>query len=305
MIASSDTGKKLADKFIQSSSLLRRVLDASRNAESQHDRACRLNIQLQEIVTKIRELPGLSHFLLPPLFSDLQIVASGGPVIVLNASQYGCDALIVLPDQEIVHVALPITKPRVSELSLKLRALTSRARFSDMTRELLVFLQELWDEVVFPIVTTLQEFCPCRSRIWWCPTAKFSLLPLHAAGSFRKGQPMLPDLYISSYTPTLTALIRARQKRPFDPSMDQHRFLVVGQAQAPGECELISVNTELSGISQRMGLSRRLLAFKIRTQPSPRLLKSSKTTSLFTLPATESWIQSNHSSPGLLWATDC
>ena len=35
--------------------------------------------------------------------------------------------------------------------------------------------------------------------------------------------------------------------------MDQHRFLVVGQAQAPGQCELVSVNTELSSISQRIG----------------------------------------------------
>ena len=51
----------------------------------------------------------------------------------------------------------------------------------------------------------------------------------------------------------LTALIRTRQKRPFDPFMDQHHFLVVGQVQAPGECELIPLNAELSGISQRMG----------------------------------------------------
>jgi CHAT domain-containing protein/tetratricopeptide (TPR) repeat protein len=253
VIASGDVGKKLADRFTQLASLLRSVLDAPPNVESQHDQACRLNIQLQDIIPEIRKLPGLSRFLLPPLFSDLQIAASGGPVIVVNASKYSCDALIVLPDRDPVHVALPITKPRVSELSLELRSLTSRARFSDMTRELLVFLRELWDVVVFPIVTTLQEFCPRLSRIWWCPTAEFSLLPLHAAGSFRKGQPTLPDLYISSYTPTLTALIRARQKRPLDPSMDQHRFLVVGQAQAPGQCELISVNTELSNISRRIG----------------------------------------------------
>jgi CHAT domain-containing protein len=253
VIASGDTGKVLADKFTQSASLLRSVLHDLPNAESQHDRAFRLNIQLQDIVTEIRKLPGLSRFLLPPLFSDLQIAASGGPIIIVNASQYSCDALIVLPDRDPVHVALPITKPRVSELTLELRSLTLRARFGDMTREFLRLLRKLWDEVVFPIVTTLQEVCPRRSRIWWCPTAEFSLLPLHAAGSFRKGQPTLSDLYISSYTPTLTALIRAHQKRPLDPSMDQRRFLVVGQAQAPGQCELVSVNTELSNISQRIG----------------------------------------------------
>jgi CHAT domain-containing protein/tetratricopeptide (TPR) repeat protein len=251
--ASGDTGKKLADKFTQLASLLRSVLDAPPNAESQHDRAFRLNIQLQDIVPEIRNLPGLSRFLLPPLFSDLRTAASGGPVVIVNASQYSCDALIVLPDRDPVHVPLPITKPRVSQLALELRSLTLRTRFRDMTKEFLMFLRELWDEVVYPIATSLQEFSPRRSRIWWCPTAEFSLLPLHAAGSFRKGQPTLADLYISSYTPTLTALIRARQNKPLALSMEQYHFLVVGQAQAPGQRELISVNTELSGISQRIG----------------------------------------------------
>ena len=251
--ASGDVGKKLADKFTQLVSSLRSVLDAPLDAGSRHDRACRLNIQLQDTVTEIRKLPGLSRFLLPALFSDLQIAASDGPVIIVNASQYSCDALIVLPNRDPVHVALPITQARVSELSLELRTLTSRAKFSDMTRGFLIFLRQLWDEVVLPVVKILRQFCPCGSRIWWCPTAKFSLLPFHAAGSCRKGQPMLSDLYISSYTATLTALIRARQKRPSVPSVERHRFLVVGQAQTPGQCELPSVNTELSRISQRIG----------------------------------------------------
>ena len=160
---------------------------------------------------------------------------------------------MLLPDRDPVHVALPITKAQVSELSLQLCFLTSRARFRDVTKELMMLLRELWDIVVFPIVKTLQECYPSRSRIWWCPTAEFSLLPLHAASSFRKGQPMLSDFYISSYTPTLTALIRARQKSPLDPSIEQHRFLVVGQAQAPGQSKLIAVNVELSSISQRIG----------------------------------------------------
>ena len=246
-------GKKLADKFTQLATLLRNVLDAPSSVESQHDRASRLNIQLQDIVPEIRKLPGFSRFLLPTLFSELRIGASGGPVIIVNASQYSCDALIVPLDRDPVHVALPITKTRVSDLALELRSLTLRARFNDMTREFLTLLRELWDVVVLLIATILQEFHPRRSRIWWCPTAEFSLLPFHAAGSFRKGQPTLSDLYISSYTSTLTALIRARQKRPLSPSMDQHRFLVVGQAQAPGQCELVSVNTELSSISQRIG----------------------------------------------------
>ena len=253
VIASGSTGKQLTEKFTQLASLLRTVLNGPPNAESQHDRAFSLNIRLQDIVTEIRKLPGLSRFLLPPLFSDFQIAASDGPVIIVNASRYSCDALIVLPHRDPVYIALPITNTRVVELSMELRTLTSHARFSDMTRGFLMFLRELWDEVVSPIAKTLQDFCARGSRIWWCPTAGFSLFPLHAAGPFRKGQPMFSDLYISSYTPTLTALIRARQKKIPDLSIERHRFLVVGQAQAPGQRELPSVSTELSTILQCIG----------------------------------------------------
>ena len=255
VVASGDTGKILADKFTQVVSLLRGMSDAPPDADSQHDRAWRLNVQLQNVTADIRKLPGLSRFLQPPLFSDLQVAAAGGPVIIVNSSQYGCDAVVLLSDKDPLHVPLTITKADVSERSLELYSLIHRSRFRDVKKEIMVFLRGLWDAIVFPIVNVLQEFYPHRvgSRIWWCPTAEFSLLPLHAAGSFRKGQPMLSDLYISSYTPTLTALIRARQERPSDLFVERHRFLIVGQAQAPGQKPLASVNIELANISQRVG----------------------------------------------------
>ena len=252
VIASGASGKELADKYTQLASLLRTVLDTPPNAQSQHERAHHLNIQLQDIVTDISKLPGLSRFLQPPLFSELRIAAAGGPVIIVNTSQYSCDALIILPEQDPIHVALPVTKVRVSELSLELCSLLSRAKFEDVSRGLLVLLRELWDVAVFPIVKILEQSCPYRSRIWWCPTAEFSLLPLHAAGPYRKGQRNLSSLYISSYTPTLTALVRARRKPSQDASIERQRFLVVGQAQALGQNKLVSVNTELSSISQRI-----------------------------------------------------
>jgi hypothetical protein len=102
-------------------------------------------------------------------------------------------------------------------------------------------------------VKILQECHPRRLLIWWCLNNKFTPLPLHATGSFRKTQPTLSDLYISSYTPTLTAFIHAVRKGTFDPSIEQHHFLATGQAQAPGQCQLVLVNTELSSISERIG----------------------------------------------------
>jgi hypothetical protein len=47
----------------------------------------------------------------PPLFSELQVSAATGPIILLNASSYRCDALIVTRDSPLQLVPL-------SEMSL-------------------------------------------------------------------------------------------------------------------------------------------------------------------------------------------
>ena len=75
------------------------------------------------------------------------------------------------------------------------------------------------------------------------------MLPLHAAGPYRKGQQNLPHLYISSYTP-ITALIRARRRGPSNFTTEQKHFIAIGQAKAAGESELVSVGAELDNIGQ-------------------------------------------------------
>ena len=250
VIASCATGQILADEFTRQTLLIRTALDSP--GADQHDRVCRLSVELQRVVTRIRELPGLSRFLLPSLFSDLQQAARGGPVIIVNASEYGCDALVVLVDQDPVHIPLPITRQGVRELSSKLGTSTVRAKSMDVKRELGIILRELWDDVVSPIVNFLRMVHPFQSRIWWCPTAEFSALPLHAAGPYRKGQQNLANLYISSYTPTLTALIRARRHNPPHFASKEKHFVGIGQAKAKGEKELVSVGAELTNIGRRV-----------------------------------------------------
>src|ERR1700761_5735286 len=45
-------------------------------------------------------------------------------------------------------------------------------------------------------------------RMWWCPTGRFAFLPIHAAGIYEKDKgECLSDYVISSYTPTLAALL--------------------------------------------------------------------------------------------------
>lgn len=53
-----------------------------------------------------------------------------------------------------------------------------------------------------------------RNRIWWCGIGESSFMPVHAAGIYRGSSPIcVSDFFISSYTPSLQALINAR-KRP-------------------------------------------------------------------------------------------
>ena len=248
VISASSAGKQLADEFMRLASLIRDAVNSP--GADQHEHVCHLNLEMQRVVTNIRELPGLSRFLLPSLFSDLQRVATGGPVIIVNASEYTCDALVVLLDRDPVHIPLQVTLKDVRDLSTELRTLSVCATRVDMTRELAFFLRKLWDQIVSPIVDFLQTTHSPGSRIWWCPTAEFTLLPLHAAGPHRKGQRNLPNLYISSYTPTLTALIRARRCDPPSSVTDQKRLIAIGQATAAGESKLLSVGAELANIGQ-------------------------------------------------------
>ena len=158
VVVSSPAGNTLADEFTRLALLIRNALNFP--GADQHERVCHLNIELQSVVTNIRNLPGLSCFLLPSLFPDFQQAASGGPVIILNASKYSCDTLIAFLDRDPVHILLQITQKEVRELSKELHALTVRAKRDDVTKQLTFFLRRLWDQIV-----SLRCLCTLPVRI--------------------------------------------------------------------------------------------------------------------------------------------
>ena len=97
----------MAEEFTR---LFRNAVTSPGADHCQHEWACHLNLELQKVVTNIRKLTGFSRFLLPPLFPDLRRAAWGHAIIV-NASKYGCDALVVLPgDRDPLHIPLQITQ---------------------------------------------------------------------------------------------------------------------------------------------------------------------------------------------------
>jgi hypothetical protein len=105
----------------------------------------------------------------------------------------------------------------------------------------------LWEVVVEPVLARLDhtETPPNEPwpRVWWCPTGLLTLLPLHAAG--RHGADVAEtsanvlDRVISSYTPTIRALLEAR--RPRSAAGGEDRMLVVAVPDPADRPRLVSV----------------------------------------------------------------
>ncbi|KAG1827896.1 CHAT domain-containing protein [Suillus variegatus] len=214
----------------------------------------RLTRQWEAAVAEILDLREFSRFLLPPLYADLQVAARQGPIIIFIASQYSCSAIIVPTSGGPHHV--PLSSVTLSDLTnLKDRFARAIREASQMTpkqsrTDLIVLLRAVWDEIMLPIVYVLRHNLKLKyCRIWLCPTAAFTSIPLHAAHPFRTNpdgsrDKCLEDLYICSYTPTLSALVRSRQmmKKRVTPS-----FVTIGQGQ-PGAGKgkaLLAVDSEL------------------------------------------------------------
>lgn len=116
--------------------------------------------------------------------------------------------------------------------------------------EMMKILQELWRIIVAPVVSQLAHTVqlPAGSRIWWCPTGAASRLPLHAAGPYSHEEKNLPHVYVSSYTPTLGALIQARKPKITTSDAGIPSLLVVSQPATPGQNPLRSAAKESQSI---------------------------------------------------------
>ncbi|KAF9234805.1 CHAT domain-containing protein [Melanogaster broomeanus] len=196
---------------------------AAIEAKVQHYRA--LLEEWHKVVEEIRTLEGFSQFLLPPLFNHLQEAACKGPVIVLIASRFSCDAVIVLHTQSPIHIQLQTTWEEMFDLVRKHLQNIHNSYGPDHN----VFVEtmgRIWKVVMFPVVHELKKKLKKDSRIWWCPTSLFTALPLHTAGEYQQGGSVLSNLFISSYTPSLSALIKARKGLKMTSNV---KFVAIGQ----------------------------------------------------------------------------
>lgn len=223
----------------------------------------------KELLGKARKLSDKAAFLVPSTFDALAPAASDGPVVIINISTIRCDALIVLPSGQVDVVPLPeVTVPGIDAVANRYLADLAEAEepsapfpVRDQARHTMHdTLSWLWEHIASPVLARLPER-PADGplpRVWWCPTASLVALPLHAAGRYprhggdRQKPVGVPYEVVSSYTTTLTSLIRARARQ--GSSAPESRLLAVGLTDTRrGYRPLPWVAAELEALTRLIG----------------------------------------------------
>lgn len=244
----------------------------------------RLARHWQRLVCKVREMPGFDSFLGPAVFNELAPAAAEGPVVIVNISTIRCDAILLLPGGEIEVVELPdVNVPSIDavantylthlEAAMKSGAtglMRERARHTVHDT-----LEWLWEHIACPVLDRLAWPAEATAppRLWWCPTASLTALPLHAAGRYPRSaagstKPVgLPYAAVSSYTTTLSALIEARQRpSPADPTL----LAVALTSTERGHAMLPAVAAELHALDEIFGHRLTVLAEDAATSAAVR-----------------------------------
>ncbi|KIM21907.1 hypothetical protein M408DRAFT_79820, partial [Serendipita vermifera MAFF 305830] len=230
-----------------------------------------LAIQRETVIDEIRSIPGLETFMRAKTFDELAPAASEGSVVILNDHESRCDAIVIRPDEakggsvSVINIPLKgFTSSVSAKLQHDLRSLLRLARvrardtrksnrdYSDGRKktELVDILRELWIKVAQPVVDGLEykgqgDELP---RIWWSATGSFSFLPIHAAGMYgmEGSESCVSDYAISSYAPTLTAILDQPQRG----TSTEFRILTVAQPATPYAKPIPMTETEVKLIKQ-------------------------------------------------------
>ncbi|KAJ6543151.1 hypothetical protein B0H19DRAFT_1077163 [Mycena capillaripes] len=183
-------------------------------------------IKRKDMLADIRKQPGFESFLLPKPFSILCRGSQGGPIVVLNSHERGCDGIIILnPDSEPVHVPLPgvtfdllkthqnTLKNLLGRCNVRIREESNSSRLFGRRQDFTVrttaesfedLLTWMSINIIDPVYQGLSSHGIQSGRLWWLPTGVFIGLPLHAADR--------TDQFIHSYTATLGSLLESQGK---------------------------------------------------------------------------------------------
>ncbi|KAK0194593.1 CHAT domain-containing protein [Armillaria mellea] len=241
--------------------------------ESEAQMHHRLAERYEALIAEARRVPGFERFLQPRPVHELVSAARFGTVVIINVHPSRCDAFVVRHgvSATVRHVTLPRCSHKAATnlyltLVKSLQNLRVRSEFrasrpylgnnGDPNSAMQTVLEQLWVSVVEPVLSDL-TYMNSSSRIklpsvTWCATGPLAFLPLHAAGLHDGPNPhKVFDYVVSSYTPTLTALINATNKcRSPSPSI-----LAVSQPSTSGQSSLPGTISEVETVKRRVANS--------------------------------------------------
>ncbi|KAI0083507.1 CHAT domain-containing protein [Irpex rosettiformis] len=273
----------LAASGSPSVSMEARLPSSSIQALSSHGYA----LEYEKLISRICELEGFEDFLRPKTLSQLAGACASGPVVVINVHESRCVALVLCRVGDVIHIPLPeLSLDRAMGIQKYLWDLLRAKRFlnrcrsdlqdegderggrvtemdpPDMMRKILA---DLWNWVVKPIMDIVSTLVPPSTtlpHVTWCPTGPLVFLPLHAAGIYpsddRISAPSqtIMDIAVSSYAPTLEALLKPRTK--VTPAGQDPRVLIVSQPDTPGGSPIPGTTTEAAIVMSLVGESKTL-----------------------------------------------
>jgi tetratricopeptide (TPR) repeat protein len=241
------TDPDLADRFIRLREELSKleVQLQNRASEEDSDDVWKVKAEFDDVLTRIKELPRPYAF--SPSFQedeDVPMATSQGPVVVINVSESGCDAILI--ETQRIRV-VPLKELSVN--AIKSRAAEGKTCSYET-------LEWLWNVVAQPVLDALgfdQAFPASSSNVdgissmphvWWIPTGPLVSFPLHAAGLHRDftGRTVL-DRVVSSYSSSVKLLAQARRRvlqipskssTGAKPNITETQALLVSMKHTPG-----------------------------------------------------------------------
>ncbi|KAF7792154.1 hypothetical protein EIP86_003184 [Pleurotus ostreatoroseus] len=221
----------------------------------------KLDEQWAALLREIRCLDGFHDFLRPVPFSKLKEAADTGPVVIVNVSDYRCDAIVISPQGTVNLVPLP----DISSKWIRYTVEDFHAKFPEpaASRILKNALPLLWTGVCQPVLMVLRKLSvvgetptslPSPPRIRWCLTGRLAMLPIHAAGPRKQSSktPGMLDWMISSYIPTLSIFLHARN-RTSSSTKTRTQVLAVCHTGREQHSRLFSVREEVHTLRKYAG----------------------------------------------------
>ncbi|KAL4760559.1 CHAT domain-containing protein [Aspergillus foveolatus] len=211
---------------------------------------------------------------------QLNSCADEGPIVIVNVSDIGSDALIISPTLKVLGGRRSsISRLKLPQLQgsqiMQYRAFgiiqggTRHAMVVgnstagvDNSQQLRTFLAWLWSSCVRPVLEELGFANAPQARrdasmvdthqlprIWWIGTGLAANLPFHAAGIHSLGSTheSILSYAVSSYTPTIKALRHARKNAALT-TAQAHRVLMATMSRTPGMADLPGVEKEATAI---------------------------------------------------------